>query len=189
MRGISKHLEREIEVSHERGRPLDPGEPVPGCDCPTCVMQDAGLAGSTFKRTRAIVRKLARLHPDQRMAAAQYAVNRSEIALPSADWMCRLAEKEHGARRAYRGPDLPVDAAREVSILDAAERLGIELKKMGLSHRAPCPIHGGEGMNFAVRAKKGKFKCFVCDASGDVIDLVMQVRGCTFAAAVRELAG
>lgn len=31
------HLALEIAAARRRGRPLDPGEPVPGCDCPTCT--------------------------------------------------------------------------------------------------------------------------------------------------------
>lgn len=34
---MSDHLVREIAAAARRGRPLGPGEPVPGCSCPTCT--------------------------------------------------------------------------------------------------------------------------------------------------------
>ena len=35
--GASEHLALEISAAFTRGRPLDPGEPVPGCGCETCT--------------------------------------------------------------------------------------------------------------------------------------------------------
>lgn len=37
VRPKSGHLSLEIAAAFARGRPLDPGEPVPGCGCPTCT--------------------------------------------------------------------------------------------------------------------------------------------------------
>lgn len=34
---MTKHLELELIAAAHRGRPLDPGEPVPGCDCVACT--------------------------------------------------------------------------------------------------------------------------------------------------------
>jgi len=82
---------------------------------------------------------------------------------------------------------LPVDSAREMPIMDVCERLGLALKRYGKSWRGPCPIHGGKGPNFAVDPKRGIFKCFVCDRSGDGIRLWMDVRGVPFVDAVRRL--
>lgn len=41
------------------------------------------------------------------------------------------------------------------------------------NHRCPCPIHHGEDYNFSFNDHG--FRCFVCGASGDVIDLVKAV--------------
>ena len=46
---------------------------------------------------------------------------------------------------------------------------GIEVKH----HRCPCPIHNGRDYNFSFT--DNGFKCFVCNASGDVISLVKEV--------------
>ncbi len=152
-------------------------------------MLKAGIDAGTVDETGAIVHRLARIHPDERLEAAQVEVKAAAGVVPAAEWLCRLAEDAHGARRAYKGPGLPVELARSVAILDAAEALQLDVKKMGASHRGPCPVHKGEGPNLSIDPKRGAFKCFVCDAGGDVIDLVMAVRGSTFPQAVRELAG
>ena len=189
MRGLTKHLDLEIEASTARGAPLEKGEPVPGCICSTCVMLKAGIETDAIADITTITRRLAKIVPAERMAAAINEVRESTFVLPSPEHLCRLAEAEHGARRTYNGPDLPVELARSVSILDAADRLGLDMKKMGLSYRGPCPVHKGEGRNMSIDPKRGSFKCFVCNAGGDVIDLVQAVRGSSFPAAVRELAG
>ncbi len=82
---------------------------------------------------------------------------------------------------------MPVEAARATPILDVADRLGLELRRVGRSYRGPCPIHRGEDPNFSVDPERGLFKCFVCDEGGDGIELWMHVRGVTFAEAVREM--
>lgn len=86
------------------------------------------------------------------------------------------------------GSPLDVEGARAVPLLEVAERLGIGgLKRLGKSHRGPCPIHGGDGPNFSVNPARGLFHCFVCGEGGDGIRLVERVRGCSFVEAVREL--
>lgn len=34
---LSEHLRLELAAAHVQGRPLDPGQPVPGCGCPSCT--------------------------------------------------------------------------------------------------------------------------------------------------------
>ena len=46
---------------------------------------------------------------------------------------------------------------------------GIDVKH----HRCPCPIHNGKDYNFSYN--NHGYKCFVCNASGDVISLVKEV--------------
>lgn len=40
-------------------------------------------------------------------------------------------------------------------------------------HRCPCPIHNGKDYNFSYT--ENGYKCFVCNASGDVISFVKEV--------------
>ena len=93
--------------------------------------------------------------------------------------------------RRRRGPDgaqLNVEAARAVHILEVARRLGLPLRRVGSSHRGPCPIHRGSGPNFAIYPGSGRFHCYVCGATGDALQLVQDVRRCDFPTAVRTLA-
>ena len=108
---------------------------------------------------------------------------------------CTNIPADHPARRSLRRRNgrqldpLPVDDARAVPLLEVAERLGLDLRRVGRSWRGPCPLHGGEHRNFAINPEHGRFKCFVCGEAGDGIELWIRVRGVSFADAVRELAG
>jgi len=43
-----------------------------------------------------------------------------------------------------------------------------------------CPLHSERHPSFYVHPEKQCFKCFGCDAAGDVFDFVMHVVGCDF---------
>lgn len=81
-------------------------------------------------------------------------------------------------------------------VIDKAKRIKATvtvpmlLKEYGLvldgrARRIPCPIHHGENNNFSV--KRDFYKCFVCGAGGDVIDLAMQLENCDFLTACNKL--
>ena len=64
------------------------------------------------------------------------------------------------------------------------------LRRYGFSTRSrtrriPCPLHHGEKLNFAYKART--FKCYVCGAHGTVIDFVMQLFNIPFSDALRRL--
>ncbi|MDX1395911.1 MAG: DNA primase [Gemmatimonadota bacterium] len=63
----------------------------------------------------------------------------------------------------------------------------VSLKRSGKSYRGPCPLHGGEGPNFAVDPERGLFKCFVCNEGGDVFSFLMKHLGLDFPTAVRQI--
>lgn len=91
-------------------------------------------------------------------------------------------------RERHHVPRLNLEAARAVHILEVARRLGLPLRRVGASHRGPCPIHHGGGPNFAIYPESGRFHCYVCGATGDALQLVQDVRGCDFPTAIRTLA-
>lgn len=72
---------------------------------------------------------------------------------------------------------------------DIVEIVGehIALKRTGKSYRGPCPLHGGDGPNFAVDPDRGIFKCFVCGEGGDVFGFLMKHLGLEFPTAVRQI--
>ncbi len=63
----------------------------------------------------------------------------------------------------------------------------VQLKRTGKSYRGPCPLHGGDGPNFAVDPARGIFKCFVCGEGGDVFGFLMKHLGLDFPTAVRQV--
>src|SRR5919198_3789628 len=75
-----------------------------------------------------------------------------------------------------------------LSFKDLKQRISIEqvlrhynlfdgLKLKGKSHRGPCPLCEEEGGPFSVSLAKNCFQCFVCHASGNILDLVMKLEG------------
>ncbi len=72
---------------------------------------------------------------------------------------------------------------------DILEILGeyVQLRRSGKSYRGPCPLHGGDGPNFAVEPQRQIFKCFVCGEGGDVFGFLMKHLGLDFPEAVRHV--
>ncbi len=63
----------------------------------------------------------------------------------------------------------------------------VQLRRSGKSYRGPCPLHGGDGPNFAVDPQRQIFKCFVCGEGGDVFGFLMKHLGFEFPEAVRHV--
>jgi 5S rRNA maturation endonuclease (ribonuclease M5) len=83
-----------------------------------------------------------------------------------------------------------VEAIRQsVSIVSVAVRLGITLKKAGNEWEGLCPFHQEKTPSFKVfnHGNGDRFQCFGCGARGDVVDLVMKVRGLDFKEALAFL--
>ena len=78
-----------------------------------------------------------------------------------------------------------------VSLRELVERRGVRLKRNGTRPDwwGCCPFHGERSPSFHVVEDKGFYHCFGCGAHGSAIDLVMQLDGLDFGAAVRLLAG
>jgi DNA primase len=64
----------------------------------------------------------------------------------------------------------------------------VELRKSGRSYKARCPFHEEKTASFHVTPELRRFKCFGCQAGGDVIAFVQRYLGRSFVDAVRELA-
>ena len=57
-----------------------------------------------------------------------------------------------------------------------AERLGLEVMR----HKCRCPFHDDRRPSLTFDTRRNRYRCFVCDAHGGVIDLVMNLKGCRF---------
>jgi DNA primase len=77
------------------------------------------------------------------------------------------------------------------SQLDIVDVVGhyVRLKRVGASPSlvALCPFHNEKTPSFNVHSVRQFYKCFSCDAKGDLINFVMQMDGLTFWEAVKLL--
>ena len=73
---------------------------------------------------------------------------------------------------------------RLLPIEEVAERLGFEVH----AHKALCPFHGDRHPSLSFHVRRNTFRCFVCDARGSTIDLVMRTLRLDFRDACRWLA-
>lgn len=76
------------------------------------------------------------------------------------------------------------------SKIDFAQLVGetVELKPQGKSFIGLCPFHDDNNPSFSVDPAKGFFKCFACDAKGDVFKWVELTDKCKFSSALMKLA-
>ena len=73
---------------------------------------------------------------------------------------------------------------RDLSIVGVAQRLGLQVNSRRM---CLCPFHDDHHPSMSL-GRKNHYRCFVCDAHGDVIDLVMRFLNKTFTEACRWLA-
>ena len=68
------------------------------------------------------------------------------------------------------------EVKRTVSIEDAAQRLGLKMRKSGNQLRAPCPIcKSGGDRALVITPAKNLFYCFAAQSGGDQLQLVAHV--------------
>ncbi len=73
---------------------------------------------------------------------------------------------------------------RDLPIEGVAERLGLSVSR----HKCLCPFHNDHHASLSFKVSKNTFRCFVCDAKGGTIDLVMRFLNKDFREACRWLA-
>lgn len=81
------------------------------------------------------------------------------------------------------------DVCREVSSLDAAIRLGINVKQRGASGWALCPMHGERGhASLCFYSGSRGWYCYGCHKGGDAVKLYQEYLGLDALDAARQLA-
>ena len=78
---------------------------------------------------------------------------------------------------------LELQKLRELPIEGVAERLGLQVTH----HKALCPFHDDHHASLSFSVRRNTFRCFVCDAKGGTIDLVMRYLNMDFREACRWL--
>ena len=73
---------------------------------------------------------------------------------------------------------------RELPIEGVAERLGLRVMR----HKSLCPFHADHSPSLSFYRRNNTFRCFVCGAHGNTIDLVMHYLGKSFIDACQWLA-
>ncbi len=61
-----------------------------------------------------------------------------------------------------------ISLLRAIPIEDLASRLGLDVRH----HKALCPFHNDHHASLSFNVRRNTYRCFVCDAHGDTIDLV-----------------
>ena len=78
-----------------------------------------------------------------------------------------------------------IQKLRELPIEAVAERLGLCVSR----HKCLCPFHDDHHASMSFHIGRNTFRCFVCDAKGGTIDLVMKYLNKDFVEACRWLIG
>lgn len=82
-------------------------------------------------------------------------------------------------------PDKPTtQRLRSLPVEAVAERLGLRVVR----HKSLCPFHDDHHASLSYSPSRNTFRCFVCDARGGTIDLVMRHLNMSFPDACRWLA-
>lgn len=75
-----------------------------------------------------------------------------------------------------------------VSIVDVVGQY-VTLRRVGRNMSGLCPFHSEKSPSFSVREDTGRYKCFGCNAGGDVFTFVQEIEHLDFVGAVEKLAG
>ena len=73
---------------------------------------------------------------------------------------------------------------RDLPIEGVAERLGLQVSR----HKCLCPFHPDKHPSLSFSVRRNRYRCFVCEASGGTIDLVMHLLNKDFLEACHWLA-
>ena len=76
-----------------------------------------------------------------------------------------------------------IQKLQALPIEQVAEELGLRVSR----HKAICPFHDDTRPSLTCDVRRNRYRCYVCDAHGGVIDLVMNVLGRDFVEACRWL--
>lgn len=83
--------------------------------------------------------------------------------------------------------DLILDIQRKVNIVDVISEY-LPLEQKGKNYFAICPFHDDHNPSMSISPEKQIYTCFVCGASGNVFNFVMNYENISFVQAVSKVA-
>ncbi len=83
--------------------------------------------------------------------------------------------------------DLVLDIQRKVNIVDVIGEY-LPLERRGKNYFAICPFHDDHNPSMSISSEKQIYTCFVCGASGNVFNFVMNYENISFTEAVSKVA-
>jgi DNA primase len=84
--------------------------------------------------------------------------------------------------------DFAQDLKSQLDIVRVISDYVPRLRRFGNRYSGLCPFHNEKTPSFSIYADHQFYKCFGCDAKGDVFNFVMAIEGLTFWEAIRKLA-
>ncbi|MDO8361727.1 MAG: DNA primase [Actinomycetota bacterium] len=81
-----------------------------------------------------------------------------------------------------------LERLRGAVVLSDVVQQYVALKRVGRNWVGLCPFHAERSGSFNVRDETGRYKCFGCDAAGDVFKFVQEIEHVDFVSAVESLA-
>ncbi len=92
------------------------------------------------------------------------------------------------ATRNYIPPETIDEVRTQNDIVEVITECGVPLKPAGRNYQGLCPFHQEKTPSFSVSQEMQIFKCFGCEAGGNVITFLQKHEGKTFVEAVEWLA-
>lgn len=103
-------------------------------------------------------------------------------------WVVELAAPIRMLRPSYRDDDSRVTAAKSHLVEVVSQKLGAPKRQDSRSMWWCCPFHSERSASFKVDLREPFYRCFGCDARGDVFTFLREIEGRDFKTALGELA-
>jgi DNA primase len=84
--------------------------------------------------------------------------------------------------------DFKEELKAQVDIVRVISDYVPRLRRFGNRYSGLCPFHNEKTPSFSIYSEHQFYKCYGCDAKGDVFDFVMAIEGLTFWEALKKLA-
>ena len=133
---------------------------------------------------------MARIHGPEDVVLRHLPVERGYEAVKSilSDERVDFLIVHASDNRVSPGMDFAQQLKAQIDIARVASEYGLRLRKFGNRYQGLCPFHNEKTPSFSIYADHQFFKCFGCDAKGDVFNFVMKIEGLTFWEALKKLA-